>query len=263
MTGGATVVKIGGSTLGSHDTTLDDLATLHQQGRRVVVVHGGGATITAWLAMHGIEARFERGLRVTDEPSLEVVVAVLAGLVNTQLVAGLLCRGVPAVGLSGVDGGTLRASVRDAALGRVGEIDRVDAGVIRALLDTGRVPVVAPVACEDAGGRLTGVALNVNADTAAGHIAAAIGAERLVFLTDVAGILDANGKPLARLSADDASGLIAAGVIAGGMIPKAQAALVAAGAGTATRIIDGREAGALLAALSADGAGTTIGSRGD
>ncbi len=254
------VVKIGGSTLGSGDTTLDDVARLHAEGRRIVVVHGGGATITEWLARQGIEARFAGGLRVTDAASLDVVVAVLAGLVNTQLVAGLGRRGARAGGLSGADGSLLRATVADPALGRVGDVRAVDPAIVTTLLDAGVLPVIAPIGAETGSdGHPTGALLNVNADTAAGHIAAALGAERLVFLTDVPGIKGDDGAVLGRISAEAASGLIADGVIAGGMIPKARAALLAHAAGAATRIIDGREPGALLRALDADGAGTTIG----
>lgn len=254
------VVKIGGSTLGGGDTSLDDIARLRAEGRGVVVVHGGGATITEWLARIGIEATFVRGLRVTDEPSLDVVIAVLAGLVNTRLVAGLQERGAPAVGLTGVDGALLRATPASADLGRVGEVRRVDAAIATALLAVGAVPVIAPIAVEvDSEDRLTGGTLNVNADTAAGAIAAALGAERLVFLTDVPGIKDGDGAVLGSVSAREAERFIESGTIGGGMIPKARAALAAHTNGAATRIIDGREPGALLRALAAADFGTTIG----
>ena len=253
------VVKIGGSTLGSHDTALEDIAALHAEGRRIVVVHGGGALISEWLARQGIEARFEGGLRVTDEASLEVVVAVLAGLVNKQLVAALGVR-VRAVGISGVDGGLLRGGVLDPALGRVGEVKAVDPSVIETALDAGWLPVVAPVAAEyDDTGKPTGELLNVNADTAAGQIAAALCAERLVFLTDVPGIKGEDGNVLTSIQPPDAVQLIGQGIIAGGMIPKARAALLAAEGGTATRIVDGREAHMLRRTIEGGAFGTTIG----
>ena len=260
-TPGVIVVKIGGSTLGSHDTTLDDVAALHAAGRRIVVVHGGGALISEWLARQGIAARFEGGLRVTDEASLEVVVAVLAGLVNKQIVTALASRAaVRAVGISGADGGLLRARVEDPALGRVGEVGAVDPSVIETALGAGWLPVVAPVAVEcDDGGKPTGSLLNVNADTAAGLIAVALHAERLVFLTDVPGIKGGDGEVMAGTRPVEAAGLIEQGIIAGGMIPKARAALLAVAGGTPTRIIDGREPHALRDTLEGGAFGTTIG----
>ncbi len=250
------VVKLGGSTLGAHDTSLRDIAEAHRSGRAIVVVHGGGAAVSDWLARSGIEARFVRGLRVTDAPTLEVVVAVLAGVVNKQLVAQLAALGAGAVGLSGADASILGARRYDADLGYVGRIERVDARPLEELLRAGRLPVVAPIAIELG----TGVAqlLNTNADTAAGEVAAALGASQLVFLTDVEGVLDADRRLLPRLSAAEARALIDAGVAAGGMIPKLEAAVRAASAGCATRIVDGTKPGALAAALSGASDGTTV-----
>ncbi|MSQ61472.1 MAG: acetylglutamate kinase [Dehalococcoidia bacterium] len=262
QTPGIIVVKIGGSTLGSHDTALEDVAALHAAGRRIVVVHGGGALVSEWLARQGIAARFEGGLRVTDEASLEVVVAVLAGLVNKQLVAALaaLSLGSRVLGISGTDGGLLRARVQDPTLGRVGEVQAVDPSVIEMALGAGWLPVVAPVAIEyDTVGKPTGSLLNVNADTAAGEIAAALHAERLVFLTDVPGIQGSDGNVMARIRPVEAAELIAQGIIAGGMIPKARAALLAASGGTSTQIIDGRESHALRGTLEGGAFGTAIG----
>src|SRR3990172_4375098 len=198
MPSSITVVKIGGSTLGQHDTSLDDIAALHKEGRRFVVVHGGGATITEWLAKHGVESRFVRGLRATDAAALEVVVAVLAGLVNTSLVAELEARGARAAGRSGADGALLRARRYNPELGFVGEITAVDAAALRAVVEGGAVCVLAPIAIEEEGGALRAQLLNVNADTAAGDVAVALGAERLVFLTDVPGVPDASGAVRAR-----------------------------------------------------------------
>jgi acetylglutamate kinase len=252
------VVKIGGSTLGQHDTSLDDIATLRAEGRSFVVVHGGGATISEWLDRHGVESRFVRGLRATDERALEVVVAVLAGLVNTQLVAQLEARGARAIGLSGADGAILRARRYDPELGFVGEIDAVDAEALRAAAGDA-VAVLAPIAVEVAGERVTSQLLNVNADTVAGAVAAALGAETLVFLTDVPGVLDTSGAVLPALSAPSARELLAAGTVTGGMIPKIEAGVRASGAGVPTLVVDGREAGALRAALTGKDAGTRIG----
>ncbi len=250
-----TVVKLGGSTLGAHDTSLRDIAAASRDGQRIVVVHGGGATINAWLARMGIEPVFVRGLRVTDAASLDVVVAVLAGIVNTQLVAELGALGARAIGLSGADAGMLTARRFDADLGFVGDIEAVEPRPLRDVLDRGYVPVVAPMAVEAAGSQL----LNTNADTAAGEIAAALRADRLIFLTDVDAVLDAEKRPLAHLTPAKASALIAAGTAAGGMIPKLEAAIRAASAGCETRIVNGTADGALARVLSGDAGGTTVG----
>ena len=256
--GDVTVVKLGGSTLGAHDTSLHDVAAACRDGRRVVLVHGGGATISAWLARLGIEAKFVRGLRATDAASLDVVVAVLAGLVNKQLVAELSAFGAPAMGLSGADGLVLQAERRDAELGFVGTITKVNPAPIQELLARGYVPVIAPIAV-DTSGLASSQLLNTNADTAAGEIAAALGAQRLIFLTDVDAVLDADKRPLAHLTSAEASALIASGTAAGGMIPKLDAAIRASAAGCATRIVNGTAAGALARVLADDGGGTTVG----
>jgi len=249
------VVKLGGSTLGSHDTSLRDIAAARHDGRPVVVVHGGGAAISEWLQRLGVEAKFVRGLRVTDAATLDVVVAVLAGVVNKRLVAELSALGAPAVGLSGADATLLQARRYDADLGFVGKIDHVDPAVIEELLRAGRLPVIAPIAIEPGAGPQL---LNTNADTAAGEIAAALHAERLVFLTDVDGVLDAGRHLIPYLTAAEANALIASGVAAGGMIPKLEAAIRAATAGCATSIAPGTAAGALASVLSGNGDGTTI-----
>ncbi len=252
------VAKIGGSTLGTHDTTLDDLAELQRRGVPCVVVHGGGALISEWLKRMDVSTRFERGLRVTDGDSLRVVVAVLAGVVNKELVASLASRGAKAVGLSGADGGILRARVTDPALGFVGEIAGVDAAPLRRLLDGGVIPVVAPVALEWSEAGATGQLLNANADSAAGAVAAALGARRLVFLTDVPGV-KADGAVMPALAPARAAELVQSGVIEGGMIPKVEACLAAAAAGSASLIVDGREEHALLRAVEGTAEGTVVG----
>ena len=249
------MVKLGGSTLGAHDTSLRDIAAASRDGQRIVVVHGGGATINAWLARVGIEATFVRGLRVTDAASLDVVVAVLAGIVNTQLVAELNALGAHAVGLSGADGGMLRARRFDAELGFVGQMESVDPRPLVDLLNRGYVPVVAPIAIEAGSAQL----LNTNADTAAGEIAAALHAGRLVFLTDVAAVLDAQKRPLKHLTSAEANALIGSGAAARGMIPKLEAAIRAASAGCETHIVNGTSADAVARVLAGDGGGTTVG----
>ncbi len=250
------VVKLGGSTFGSHDTSMRDIAGARRDGAPIVVVHGGGAAISEWLARLGIEATFARGLRVTDTATLDVVVAVLAGLVNKRLVADLTALGAPAIGLSGADAGLLQARRYEDELGFVGRIHRVETAAIDEVLRLGYLPVIAPIAVnsEDGAAQL----LNTNADTAAGEIAAALRAERLVFLTDVEGVLDGEGRLVSQLTVEDATALIASGVAAGGMIPKLEAAIRAASAGCATRILSGTSAGALAAALAGRGVGTTV-----
>ncbi len=253
------VVKIGGSTLGSHDTTLKDLVALQRRGLRPVVVHGGGALVSEWLSRHNVPTRFERGLRVTDRESLEVVVAVLAGLVNKELVASMAALGGSAAGLSGVDGGLLRARVRDPALGFVGDIVEVDTRSILRLVEDGVVPVVAPVVAEWGGGQPTGKLLNSNADTAAGALATALGARWLLFLTDVPGVRSDGGQVMARISGDEAVQLIESGVVEGGMIPKVEACLQAARSGSVSVIADGRREQAVISLVEGKTMGTIVG----
>lgn len=252
------VAKIGGSTLGAHDTTLEDVVALQRRGLRPVVVHGGGALISEWLKVHEVPTRFERGLRVTDERTLEVVVAVLAGVVNKGLVSALAAAGARAVGLSGADGGLLKAQLLDEKLGFVGEVTEVDTRPLLDLLDDGFVPVVAPVAVEWRGGSPTGQLLNINADTAAGVVAEALAARWLVFLSDVPGVRDEEGQIVSALSPARANALSEAGVVRGGMIPKVEACLGVAGSGCRSVIADGRQKGALLEAIE-ERTGTVVG----
>ncbi len=222
-------VKIGGSTLGSHDTTIDDLVALQRDGFAPIVIHGGGKTITDWLGKHGVTTRFVRGLRVTDPESLKGAVAVLAGLVNKELVAQINSCGGKAVGFCGADGRLIEARVKDPELGLVGDIVGFNLDLIKAVTSAGYMPVIAPVGLEEAHnpstGRTTGNLLNINADSVAGDIAAALGGNRLVFLTDVEGILDKSGSLVPSLDEAGAQELIAAGVISGGMLPKVEACL--------------------------------------
>ena len=247
------VVKIGGSTLGNHDTTMEDLVALQKEGKTLVVVHGGANIVSEWLSRLQISTRFENGLRVTDRQSLDVVAAVLCGLVNKELVIGIQSLGGRAIGLSGVDGGFIEARIKNAELGYVGEVVKVNPEPIEAVVKGGYIPIIAPL-----GLAAKGEKLNVNGDPAAGDIAAALEAGRLIFLTDVPGILDSSGKLLPRLSADEASSLIGSGVVSGGMIPKVEACLRALSTVPITQIVDGREPHALIQAMAGKGDGTTI-----
>jgi len=254
--GGLLVVKVGGSTLGSHDTTLADIARLAQE-RPVVVVHGGGAAVSDVLKRAGHEVRFHNGLRVTDPFTLETLIAVVAGQINTRLVAQLNALGAPAVGLTGVDGGLLGCEAEDPDLGLVGSVVEVRPAVVEALTARGLVPVVAPVGVLQREGEPTEQALNLNADTVAGQLAAGVGAEALALLTDIEGVRDATGEVVRQLTGGDIDRLIAEGVISGGMIPKVSAAMVAVQAGLPAVIADGRRAGGLPAALAGE-AGTRV-----
>jgi acetylglutamate kinase len=237
------VVKIGGSTLGNHDTTLEDLVELQKQGKSLVVIHGGAKVSTEWLARLGIPTSFVNGLRITDAETLKVVTAALGGLVNKELVVAIQALGGKAVGLSGCDGNLLWASIKSPEMGYVGEIVAVDPTPLKFLLKAGYVPVVAPVSFGSVEGKVT--LLNVNGDTAAGEIAAALAAEKLIFLTDVDGIHDDSQQTVHRLNLAEAKDMLASGIASGGMIPKIEASLRALTTTKVVRIIDGRAAHAL------------------
>jgi len=252
--GKTVVIKIGGSTLGSEDTTLQDIVLLKNLNIEPIIVHGGGNAITQWLARIGKEARFVHGLRVTDEETMEVVRMTLVGKVNTELVSSLNALGVRAVGISGLDGRTIEARPLSPDLGLVGEVTAVNLDLIRALLRQGYVVVIAPI-----GSGQGEQALNLNADTAAGEIAAALGAEKLIMLTDVPGVNNKDGKLISYCSRARAEDLIASGVISGGMIPKVRACLRALDGVRRAHIIDGRVAHALVRELfTRGGVGTMI-----
>jgi acetylglutamate kinase len=250
---GPLVVKIGGSTLGAEDTTLDDVVALQRAGQQVIVVHGGGAMITDWLERLQVPSEFVDGLRSTSAQALEVVVAVLRGVINTQLVAEIGERGGRAVGLSGVDGGIVRAERYDERLGMVGRVTGIDGDFLRAICDTGAMPVVAPIGLE-----APAQALNINADTVAGEIARAVAASRLVFLTDVEGLLDAEGNLVQQLGRERAQLLRSAGTIGGGMIPKVDACLRAAELGTSAHMASGLHSGALRKLVDGASLGTLV-----
>ncbi len=253
------VVKIGGATLGSQDTTIEDIVYLQRQGKSLVVVHGGGKLITQWLTKQGISSRFVQGERVSDEATLEVAVSVLAGLVNKEIVAAINHLGGRAVGISGVDGAFIQGRIKDKELGYVGTVVKIDIAPLEALLESGYMPVVAPISLLSFDKSNEAIRmLNINADTVAGEIAAAVSAERLIFLTDVVGVCDHSGKLLPWLSPSEAEALIVSGVASGGMIPKIKACLGALASTATTHIIDGREPHALLREIEGGGGGTTI-----
>lgn len=246
------VVKLGGTTIADQRHVLADVAAIARR-RPVVVVHGGGKRITEWLDRLGVASRFEGGLRITDAAALEVAAAVLRGVVNSELVAGLRDLGVDAVGLSGVDGGLLVAE-RVPGLGLVAHVVGLRRDLLDAILVGDQVPVVAPLARDE-----QGIVCNVNADDAAAGIAAGIGARQLVLLTDVDGVRDADGRKLDTLTAGEAEALIADGVIDGGMVPKIRAALAAlTWDGSEAIIADAAAEGALERALVDRSFGTRL-----
>lgn len=250
---GLVVVKLGGTTITAQEHVLDQVAELART-RPVIVVHGGGARVTAWLDRLGVPTRFEDGLRVTDAAGLEVTAAVLRGAANVELVAALQARGCDAVGLSGVDGGLL-AGRRVAGKGLVATIADIRPAFIRLLLAAGHVPVVAPLALDE-----HATVCNVNADDAAAGLARGLGATNLVLLTDVDGVHGPNGARIPRIAADEAERLIAGGVIRGGMIPKVRAALrgLAPVSGASAIIVDGSDPDVLRMVLADADLGTRI-----
>jgi acetylglutamate kinase len=254
------VVKVGGAAMdqtGLAGAFAEDVALLQHAGIRVVVVHGGGPQVSEVQAKLGIETTFVDGLRVTDAETLDIATMVLAGKLNTSVVAGLVASGVPAVGLSGVDGGLLLVR-RQASpdLGFVGEVVGVHAGVVDTLLDQRFVPVVASIALDAAG-----QAYNVNADVVASELAISLGAEKLVFISDVPGLMGPSGELLSELGAADAAALMTRdGVVEGGMIPKLSSALraIATGVGR-VHLVDGRVDHSLVLELfTPEGVGTMI-----
>ncbi|MFC2048300.1 acetylglutamate kinase [Chloroflexota bacterium] len=254
------VIKLGGATLGSHDTIIEDIVELQRQGKLLVVVHGGANLVTEWLSRQGTPTRFVRGERVTDKAALEMVTAVLGGLVNKEIVAAVNCLGGQAAGISGVDGALIQSKIRNEEMGYVGTVVKVNTALLEALLKARYVPVVSPLSLHsfDKSDEAPGI-LNINGDTLAGEIAAATAAERLIFLTDVAGICDQSGKLLPNLSPGEAEALVASGVASGGMIPKIKACIRALSNTSTTCIINGRQPHALFREIEGKGGGTTIG----
>jgi len=262
---GVIVVKIGGSTFGKHEPSVldvgdvEDIVELQRRGIPLVIVHGGGKMITEWLGKQAITTHFVRGERVTDRPTLEVVISVLAGLANKEIVTLLnSCEG-KAVGISGVDGALLEGKLREKEMGFVGTVTKVNIGILDTLLNSGFIPVIAPLSIHSPS-RSDGEPqiLNVNGDTVAGEIAAAIAAERLIFLTDVDGIHDKEDNLIPHLSPAEAEELLSSGVASGGMIPKLRACLRALSRSRITSIIGGKTPHALLREIEGNNIGTTI-----
>ncbi|MEM1102543.1 MAG: acetylglutamate kinase [Pseudomonadota bacterium] len=269
--GEAVLIKYGGHAMGDPELSrmfARDVALLKQVGLRPIVVHGGGPQIGAMLKRLNIESEFVDGHRVTDQATVEIAEMVLAGSINKAIVADITAAGGAAVGLSGKDGGLITARKAHRArkdpsshiekaldLGFVGEPERVDASVLDAVMGAGLIPIIAPI-----GLGADGQTYNINADTAAGAIAAAIGAKRLLLLSDVDGVLDAGGALIREITVGGAEALIASGAANGGMIPKLETCIKAVGEGVeAAVILDGRRPHAVLLELFTQlGAGTLM-----
>ncbi|MBO6919831.1 MAG: acetylglutamate kinase [Rhizobiaceae bacterium] len=265
------VIKYGGNAMGDESLAqafARDVALLKQSGVNPVVVHGGGPQIGAMLDRMGIESRFENGLRVTDQKTVEIVEMVLAGSINKQIVTMINAEGERAIGLCGKDGNLVYAKKAEKKvvdpesnierildLGFVGEIDEVDRTVLDILATSATIPVIAPVAPDR-----NGQTYNINADTFAGSIAGALDAKRLLFLTDVPGVMDKDGNVIKELSVAEAKAMIIDGTISGGMIPKVETCLYAIEQGVeGVVIVNGKVPHAvLLEVFTEHGAGTLI-----
>jgi acetylglutamate kinase len=264
--GKSVIIKYGGSAMEQSDLKESfalDVILLHLVGINLIIVHGGGPQIGALMKKLGKEPKFVGGMRVTDAETVEIVEMVLVGKINKEIVGLINHHGGRAVGLSGKDGDLLRARKRlhrmpdgqEIDIGLVGEVEQVNPEAIRLLEDRGFVPVIAPV-----GVGARGETYNINADLVAGEVAAALGAEKLIHLTDVQGIKGTDGHLISTLSRKEAERLMQAGVIDGGMLPKVESSLRALEGGTAkAHIIDGRVPHAILLEMfTREGVGTEI-----
>jgi acetylglutamate kinase len=252
------VIKCGGSTLEKLPASFyEDIVALQQAGTVVTIVHGGGPAISATLAQMGIEPHFIDGLRVTDAETLNVAQMVLIGQTNKQIVSRIQAAGGCAAGISGIDGATLQVVQGPEYLGFVGEIRNINPSLLTALSGSGFIPVVAPLGIDR-----NGQIYNINADTAAGAIAGALGTKQLVMVTDVPGVMqeiDGEKQVLPELNEEQIDKLIADGVIYGGMIPKVRAALDALGQQVEeVLIINGYEPGILTKVAAGEAVGTKI-----
>ena len=252
------VIKLGGHAMGSDEGMASfarDVVLMRTVGINPVVVHGGGPMIDAMLDRLGVESRFVRGKRVTDAETLRVVEMVLGGEINKRIVQAINTAGGRAVGLTGKDADMITCTADDPELGFVGRPEAVDPRLLHSLFRDEMIPVIAPI-----GTGAGDETYNINGDTAAGAVAGALGADRLLLLTDVAGVKGADGAVVTELTAAQVQAMTEDGTIAGGMIPKTQTALDALRAGTrAVVILDGRVPNAVLLELfTAHGAGSLI-----
>lgn len=256
--GAIVVIKFGGNAMGTDEAMESfarDVVLMQQVGVNPVIVHGGGPMINQMLDKLQIKSDFVNGKRVTDAATMEVVEMVLSGRVNKRIVQAINGQGGKAVGLSGKDANLITCDPADPKLGLVGNPTEIDPGILHTLFRDDAIPVIAPL-----GAGRAGETFNINGDTAAGAIAAALRADRLLLLTDVDGVRDASGEVVTELTADQIRGMTADGIIAGGMIPKTETALAAIEGGVrAVVILDGRAPNATLLELYTEhGAGSLI-----
>ena len=259
--GKTVVVKYGGNAMVNEQLkqqVMEDIVLLWLIGVKVVLVHGGGPEINDLMSRLGKKAQFVDGLRVTDRETVDIVQMVLAGKVNKTLVNLLEMKGGNAVGLSGMDGRLIQCSMKDEKLGYVGKIEKIHIEPVTDLLEKGYIPVISTVGCDRQGNTY-----NINGDTAAAHIAGALNAERLIMMTDIAGLLKDKDDPstlIPAVTVSEARQLQAEGVISGGMIPKVECCIDAIGAGVKHVVImDGRVPHSILMELLTDeGAGTMV-----
>lgn len=252
------VIKYGGAIMTEENLkamVAQDVTLLRKIGIEVVVVHGGGKEITNLADKLNIETKFVNGQRYTDEDMRDVVQMVLAGSINKDIVRRINIHGGRAVGISGIDANTVQVKQINEELGLVGEVKNINTTLIRNLLNDGFLPVIAPIGVDE-----LGTIYNVNADIAAGPIAAALNAAKLVFVTDIEGVKDNKGNLISHLTQSEAQEMIAKGIISGGMIPKVESALAALDSGVQKiHIIDGRVPHALLLEIfTQEGIGTEI-----
>ena len=259
--GKVVVVKYGGNSMGGDDepsSFAEDVVLMRSVGMRPVVVHGGGPQIGALMARLGKQPEFRDGLRVTDAETLDIARMVLVGTVNREIVSAINVHGPLAVGLSGEDAGLIRATAKSPELGFVGDVDEIDPTIVERLLSQDLIPVVATIGSDEAG-----QAYNINADTAAGAIAAALHAEKLVYLTDVEGLRRDRDDPstlISSLTTTELEALVADGTVADGMIPKVASCIEAVRKGVGhAHILDGRLPHALLLEIFTEaGIGTMV-----
>ena len=259
--GKTVVVKYGGNAMINPDLkqqVMDDIVLLWLIGVKVVLIHGGGPEITGMMDKLGKKPEFVDGLRVTDKETVDIVQMVLAGKVNKTLVTMLEKRGGNAIGLCGMDGKLIEARMKSEKLGYVGEVTKINIGPVADILEKGYIPVISTLGCDEEGN-----AYNINADTAAAHIAGALGAERFILMTDIAGILKDKDDPstlIPEISLAEADSLFESGVISAGMIPKVQCCVTAIKAGVKNVVImDGRvHHSILMELLTNEGAGTLV-----
>ena len=259
--GKVVVVKYGGNAMINEQLkqqVMEDIVLLWTIGVKVVLVHGGGPEITDMMKKLGKRSEFVDGLRVTDEETIEIVQMVLTGKVNKSLVNLLELKGGNAIGLSGTDGRLIEATMKDERLGFVGDVTKINIAPVEGLLEKGYIPVISTIGCDKEGN-----VYNINGDTAAAHIAGALGAERMIMMTDIDGILEDKDDPdtlIPELTISEAQMLYESGVISGGMIPKVDCCIEAIGNGVKNVVIlDGRISHSILMELlTNEGAGTLI-----